>query len=108
VIWVGLEDPSGGLARLAKDVDEWVSDLGFIKEERAFRAHVTIGRVKEGQASLEDLIERYRDRECGSSTIREVVVYESRPKGGGVEYVARLRRPFGGAEPRSGETHPPR
>src|SRR5262249_34021672 len=78
VVWVGLDDGGGVLARLASGCEQWMSDLGFIKEERPFRPHVTIGRVKEGRGSLADLIAKYADRDCGTSQIREVVLYQSK------------------------------
>ena len=94
VIWVGIQDPTGGLAKLAADCDVWMSDLGFKKEERAFRAHVTIGRVKEGKAHLNDVFAQMGDKDCGTSSIREVVVYESKMRSQGSEYLARARIPF--------------
>ena len=96
VIWCGLEDLASGLGNLARDVDKWMSELGFIKEERPFRAHLTLGRVKEGRASMEELIGKYAEKDCGTSVIREVVVYESRLRAQGAEYVARARVPLGG------------
>src|SRR5262249_49463421 len=97
VLWIGVEDASGRLARLAGGADQALSELGFIKEERPVRSHLTIGRVKEGRASLEDVIQNYAGRDCGASTIREVVLYESRLRAKGAEYVARARVPFAAA-----------
>jgi 2'-5' RNA ligase len=96
VIWVGLDGDLAALERLAADVDAAMSELGFTKEERAFRAHVTIGRVKEGKGSLTEIIAKYADRDCGTSTIRELVVYESKVRAQGAEYLARARVPLGG------------
>jgi RNA 2',3'-cyclic 3'-phosphodiesterase len=96
VVWIGLEDPSGLLSRLAAGCEQWMSDLGFTKEERPFRPHVTIGRVKEGKASLTDLIAKYAERDLGTSQIREVVLYQSKLRAQGAEYLARGRIPFGG------------
>lgn len=44
-IWLGLRAPAE-LERLAQAVDEAVHPLGFPREERAFRPHLTLGRVK--------------------------------------------------------------
>jgi 2'-5' RNA ligase len=96
VIWVGVDDAGGALSALARDVDEWMSDLGFIKEERAFRPHLTIGRVKEGNGSVQEILDKYGDRDCGVSAVREVVVYESKLRARGAEYVARARVALGG------------
>jgi 2'-5' RNA ligase len=46
VLWIGMEDPSGEAAALARVVDECCVSLGFAREEHPFRAHVTIGRVR--------------------------------------------------------------
>jgi RNA 2',3'-cyclic 3'-phosphodiesterase len=89
VLWVGVE--GDGLARLQKDVEGAMLELGFPKEERAFHPHVTVGRVKE-TAALPDWNAAV---ECGASTIGEIVVYESRSIKTGVEYVARARVALG-------------
>ena len=55
VLWIGLEDPAGGLAALAGSVEESLTPLGFPAEGRAFTAHLTIGRVPRPQhVSLPD------------------------------------------------------
>jgi RNA 2',3'-cyclic 3'-phosphodiesterase len=96
VVWIGLEDAGGTLGKLAAGCEQWMSDLGFIKEERPFRPHVTIGRVKDGKGSLADLIGKYAERDCGTSQIREVVLYQSKLRAQGAEYIARARIPLGG------------
>jgi 2'-5' RNA ligase len=45
VVWVGLEDPSGALAQLARLVGDALEDL-FEPETRPFRPHVTIARAR--------------------------------------------------------------
>jgi 2'-5' RNA ligase len=47
VLWVGINDESGTLLKLAKAIDERVHGFGFAKEKRAFAPHLTIGRVKD-------------------------------------------------------------
>ena len=49
VIWVGLEDPEERLRALQKAVEEQVRSLGWEPEERAFRPHLTLGRVRPRQ-----------------------------------------------------------
>jgi len=46
VVWAGLDDPTNGLAGLADSVGESLEPLGFPREARAFRSHVTLARVK--------------------------------------------------------------
>ena len=46
VVWVGIDEGRRELIRLAETVDENLGKLGFPREERSFKAHITIGRVK--------------------------------------------------------------
>jgi len=45
VVWIGGE-PAEPLAAIAKAIDDACTALGLPREERLFRAHVTLGRVK--------------------------------------------------------------
>lgn len=46
VVWVGIEEGRDRVRELALAVDESLARLGFGREEKEFRAHITIGRVK--------------------------------------------------------------
>lgn len=46
VVWVGLQEPTGKLARLQRAVEEFVAPLGFPTERRPFSPHLTLGRVQ--------------------------------------------------------------
>jgi len=46
VVWAGLDDPTQGLAGLADSVGGALEPLGFQREARAFRPHVTLARLK--------------------------------------------------------------
>jgi len=50
VIWIGLATGATETSRLAAAVEDALAPLGFAREERPFRAHVTIGRVKDAAA----------------------------------------------------------
>ena len=75
------------LARLAADLEDRMRRLGFPREDRPFSAHVTVGRVKDGSGAGE-ILAAGRPGECGSSLVREVVLYESVMKSNGSEYTA--------------------
>ena len=55
VVWAGLEGDVDPLVALAKDIEQQVAPLGYPPEQRAFQAHVTIGRVK-GSRNLDALM----------------------------------------------------
>jgi 2'-5' RNA ligase len=46
VVWAGLDDPTQGLAGVADSVGAALEPLGFQREARAFRPHVTLARLK--------------------------------------------------------------
>ncbi len=47
VIWVGVEETSGNLARLQLAVERELEALGFRPEERGFTAHLTLARIRD-------------------------------------------------------------
>ena len=55
VIWVGVTAGKQELVELAGRVDKQLEKLGFAREDRPFKSHITIGRVKEGQG-VENLV----------------------------------------------------
>jgi 2'-5' RNA ligase len=46
VVWVGLQEVTGTLARLRDSVEAHVAPLGFPTERRPFSPHLTLGRVQ--------------------------------------------------------------
>ncbi|HEY65960.1 MAG TPA: RNA 2',3'-cyclic phosphodiesterase [Caldilineae bacterium] len=53
VIWVAVRDHGGMLARLQRVVEEHIAPLGWPTEKRAFRPHLTLGRVNRRLTSRE-------------------------------------------------------
>jgi 2'-5' RNA ligase len=47
VIWLGVHDETGGLLSLQKTVSAEVKKSGFEIEDRSFKPHVTLARIKE-------------------------------------------------------------
>jgi 2'-5' RNA ligase len=97
ILWMAVEAPPA-LSALQRDVEMAMVELGFDKEERPYHPHVTLGRVKEsaGRSPAMDLWKG--DAIAGSSSLTEIVVYESKTRSAGAEYVARARVPLGDPE----------
>ena len=55
IIWLGSENGDGLLEPLKKIIDETVNRYGFVPENRPFRPHLTLGRVK-GKRNIRNLI----------------------------------------------------
>lgn len=54
VLWSSVDEGSTELSLLAADVEEAFEPLGFGREERAYKPHVTLGRVRGRPARLPD------------------------------------------------------
>lgn len=46
VVWVGIEEETGSLAALQRDVEKSLVPVGFEAEKRAFHPHLTLGRTR--------------------------------------------------------------
>jgi len=87
VLWAGLQGKDlGPLVRL---VETGLEPLGFGREKRAFRPHLTIGRWRHFVSQPERLkqaIERWQDHDFGESWVEEVVLFQSVLKPEGAVY----------------------
>lgn len=96
VLWVGLEaEPA--LELLVNRLEHGFEPLGFAKEGRPFRPHVTLGRIREGRSlPSEALREWERNAPDAAFTAPALVLFESRLSPAGATYVPRLTLPLGG------------
>lgn len=60
VVWAGIGDGAEPLGRLARAVESELARIGFPKEQRAFSAHLTLGRVRSA-ANVPDLLTALRE-----------------------------------------------
>ena len=89
VVWAGLAGDIAGLASLAADIEARVAPLGYLPEQRGFRAHLTIGRVK-GPRNLDPLMVAIQSRSAQLSTpaveVDTFFLYQSELGSGGPRY----------------------
>jgi 2'-5' RNA ligase len=85
VIWAGLNGQLEILANLQQTLDAHLADLGFPGETRAFKSHLTLGRVKGkiASAGIKAAIDKLKDFESGSFEINQLILFKSelRPTG---------------------------
>jgi 2'-5' RNA ligase len=83
VFWAGLEAPT--MEGLAEQLDTRMERLGFEREKRAFRPHITLARARETRmdASLIEGAEKYQDHEFGSFSVDRVFLFKSTLKPSG-------------------------
>jgi 2'-5' RNA ligase len=87
VLWIGVSDPSGELARLQEMFEVECALEGFEKETRDFKPHLTIARLRrpEGARAL-----AASNQEMGFESmtvgVNELVVFRSEPTSKGSKY----------------------
>jgi len=95
VVWAGLEGEGAGA--LAATIDAALAPLGFAREERPFRPHVTLGRVRSprGAAALAAALAAHASDDLGALTVARILLYASRPQAGGPVYTPLHTIPLG-------------
>jgi 2'-5' RNA ligase len=86
VLWAGLE--SSMVAGLAKEIDSRLEQEGFEREERDFRAHLTLARTKTNrlERSLVKAAEPFQQTEFGTFVPNCFYLYQSTLQPGGSLY----------------------
>jgi len=90
-VWLGASQGEEAMRALHKHVESALAKLGFRKDNRAFRTHLTIGRVRRGGiglAELGQLIRQHADFLAGRTPVAEVIVFASHLGPSGPTYEA--------------------
>ena len=89
VLWIGVKDSSGKLLALQTQLESEFASLGFEKEDRAFKPHLTIARLRrpEGARQLADAHLK-TDFPPQSITLTELVLFRSELSSKGSQYTA--------------------
>jgi len=94
-LWAGLGLGAEEAARLARQVDQALAGCGFKPENRPFRAHVTLGRVKDAAAGEEwGVVAEELGRESfGAARVERLVLWRSILGPQGPKYAALFEFP---------------
>jgi 2'-5' RNA ligase len=92
VLWLGLRDESGGLARLQRRLEAECEAAGFPREPRAFKPHLTLARLRQPKGARE-LSDAHRRSAFGPHrfTVSELIVMRSELGPGGSRYTPLTR-----------------
>ena len=87
VFWAGVEAPAS-LSLLAGQVDQAMQRIGFAREDRAFRPHLTLARfrVPQPQPALQALLAQQGEQALGNFEVSEFFLFESKLSPQGAEY----------------------
>jgi RNA 2',3'-cyclic 3'-phosphodiesterase len=85
VLWLGTAGDTERLTMTVRNLDRGFADLGFAPEERPFRAHWTLARIKspQGLTGVARALETERETQAGAFTVNALVLFKSelRPQG---------------------------
>lgn len=98
VVCAGVHDPTAMLPPLADSIETALEPLGFAREGRAFKAHLTLGRVKstDRAAALNVTITRNSSFATPPFRVDHAVLFQSRLTPVGAHYDALFRCDFRG------------
>ena len=88
VLWCGFAGDVEKLSVLQKQMDSDFTGIGFLKEDRPFRAHLTLGRIKEphGLTGVSEAMVKYHAFVTGEFTCKELVLFQSKLSPQGAVY----------------------
>jgi 2'-5' RNA ligase len=88
VLWLGMDGDTDILISLQRGIDGGLQDCGFKKEDRPFRPHLTLARIKEpkGLIGLAKIIEKSEDYTAGSFIVGGLNLFKSNLTSQGAVY----------------------
>lgn len=97
VIWLGISGEVERLSVLQKEIDTDLETLGFQKETRGFRPHLTLGRVKSPKEvkGLSKITEEEKSYAAGSFIAGGLTLFKSDLAPKGAIYTKLAYFPFG-------------
>ena len=79
MVWCDVRDGAGRLVELAALAEEAFAELGYKRELRPYKPHLTIGRVKSGRSipELRRAVAEHADTDFGLQAATELIVFSS-------------------------------
>jgi len=88
VLWIGVDDHHGLLTELQDRVERKLEALGFQRENREYRPHLTLGRVRSGtrKGVSAEAMQELQQSDVGTMEVKEITLFRSDLKPTGAEY----------------------
>jgi 2'-5' RNA ligase len=98
VLWCGVTGDVEKLSVLQKQLDSDFASIGFPKEDRPFRAHLTLGRIKEsrGLSGISEALTKHNAFAAGEFGCKELILFQSRLLQQGAVYTKLAEFPLKG------------
>ncbi len=95
IVWAGIEDGTGILSQLHGAVSERLVSAGFQIDDKPFKSHVTLGRIKGGQTDdLASCLAEEMSESWGTTIVKNIYCYRSDLNPKGAEYHILWRLPL--------------
>ena len=88
VLWVGVEEKTGRLRQVQREVESRLTHIGFPREDRAFAAHLTLARLKRvsQRDKFLECLKEYRETVFGRMDVHHIELLESQLHPTGARY----------------------
>jgi 2'-5' RNA ligase len=98
VLWCGVTGDVEKLSVLQKQLDSDFGSIGFPGEDRPFRAHLTLGRIKDpsGLTGISEAMAKYGVFTAGEFSCKELILFQSRLLAQGAVYTKLAEFALGG------------
>ena len=100
VLWIGVGGETAKLIGLQQSIDAELEACGFKKEERPFRAHLTLARIKspQGLAGIDRMLAEKGTESAGSFEAKGLTLFKSDLTPQGAIYTVLADFPFQGSK----------
>jgi len=87
ILWIDVKDDKGSLAKINRLLETECEKIGFSKERKNYKPHLTVARLREAGKSKE-LAEKHlrKEFEPAEFEVAEIMIYESRLQPAGSIY----------------------
>ena len=98
MVWAGVDEQTGRLGRLQGMLEESLEDMGFCKENRSYKPHLTLGRLggTRNVRELRNAVSDIAQTEFGTARAEEIMVFSSQLTPEGPVYAPLSRAKLGG------------
>jgi 2'-5' RNA ligase len=98
VLWCGVAGDAEKLITLQKKLDDEFAAIGFPAEDRPFRPHLTLARIKDWRdlMGMNEALQKYSAFAAGEFTCKELILFQSKLSSQGAVYTKLAEFALGG------------
>jgi 2'-5' RNA ligase len=88
ILWVSVEEKTGRLRQLQREIELRLMQIGFPQEDRAFAAHLTLARLKRvsHRGKFLECLKEHRETVFGRMDVHHIELLESQLHPAGARY----------------------